>query len=101
MTDEEKANDSGYDSPVLAPQPRQAEAIISPTPQDRAQGLAGLLLGADYSSAQEDATGTNPLFLGLFFDGGQNIKKTGVFAAARLDVGRFSFNLYFIFSLLF
>jgi len=37
----------------------------------------------------------------LFFGGGQNIKKREVFAAARLDVGPFSFYLYFIFWLIF
>jgi hypothetical protein len=47
------------------------------------------------------ATGTRRLFLGLIFGGGQNIKKKEAFAAARLDVGPFSFYLIFIFSLLF
>jgi hypothetical protein len=46
------------------------------------------------------ATGTNPLFERRFFGGGQNIKNQGVFAAARVDVGRFSFYLFFIFQLL-
>ena len=60
MTEEEKDHDSGFDSPVIVPQPRPADAIISPTPQDRAQGLAGLLLGADYSSAQEEIFHADP-----------------------------------------
>jgi len=47
------------------------------------------------------ATGNRRLFLGLFFGGGQNIKKREVFAAARLDVGPFFFYLDFIFSLIF
>jgi hypothetical protein len=47
------------------------------------------------------ATGTNPLLEGRFFGGGQNIKKNGVFAAARLDVRPSSFYFIFIFSLLF
>jgi hypothetical protein len=47
------------------------------------------------------ATGTRRLFLGLFLGGGQNIKKRGVFAAARLDVGPFSFYFFFIFQLFF
>jgi hypothetical protein len=47
------------------------------------------------------ATGTNPLFLELFFGGGQNTKKREVFAAARLDAGPFFFYLFFIFWLLF
>jgi hypothetical protein len=45
------------------------------------------------------ATGNRRLFLGLFLGGGQNIKNQGVFAAARLDVGPFSFYLFFIFWL--
>jgi hypothetical protein len=48
-----------------------------------------------------DATGQDPLFLGLFFGGWQNIKKREVFAAARLDVGPFSYYLFVTFSLLF
>jgi len=47
------------------------------------------------------ATGQDPLFLGLFFGGWQNIKKREVFAAARLDVGPFSYYLFITFSLLF
>ena len=51
-------------------------------------------------SANFLATGQRPLFQGLFFGGGQNIKKREVFAAARLDVGPFFFYLIFIFWLL-
>ena len=47
------------------------------------------------------ATGTNPLFLGLFFGGGQNTKKREVFAAARLDARPFFFYFFFSFWLLF
>ncbi len=43
------------------------------------------------------ATGQRRLFLGLFFGGWQNIKKRGVFAAARLDVGSFSYYLFITF----
>jgi hypothetical protein len=52
-----------------------------------------------WSYSTNCATGTNPLFLGLFCGGGQNIKKKEAFAAARLDVGPFSFYLFFIFWL--
>ena len=37
----------------------------------------------------------------VFFDGGQNIKNRGVFAAARQDVGPFFFYLMFNFWLIF
>ena len=43
------------------------------------------------------ATGTNPLFEGRFFGGGQNIYKIKAFAAARRDVWAVFvlFNIYF------
>jgi hypothetical protein len=46
---------------------------------------------------EERATGIMPLFLTHKNGGGQNIQKKEVFAAARQDVGPFSF--YFLFSL--
>jgi hypothetical protein len=48
---------------------------------------------------EKNATGQRAILKVVFYDGGQNIKNRGVFAAARLDDGPFFFSLLFIFEL--
>ena len=58
MSEDGKA--SGYSSPVIVPRTSLADAIASPTPEARAQGLVRLLLGAEYSAAKESILHADP-----------------------------------------
>jgi hypothetical protein len=51
-----------------------------------------LVIHTQFASAWgTDATGQRAILKVVFYDGGQNIKNRGVFAAARLDDGPFFF----------
>jgi hypothetical protein len=89
---------------ILFPKPVRTVAFQAQNPPKKVQKRGGIncpqsILGLFLSGENPpSARCVGNFFSGCaFLGGGQNIKKRGVFAAARLNVGPFSFYLFIIF----